>query len=134
MTLTEQIYSELVDGLDKGVDWEQFLSKYRTSKGPLYNAVGMVLQDIMVQVADLDEEKRKTQEEVNLGGLRLDSLNQKIREAESAIEAKTHELSEAEEKRSSVEKQIESLKSKRDEENEFINRVGEIEKLALIRE
>jgi chromosome segregation ATPase len=131
MTLTEQIYDELMNGLDKGVDWEQFLSKYGTSKGPLYNAVGRVLQDITAQIAALGEERRKTQEELNQGGLRLDSMNQKIKETESIIEAKTHELSEAEEKRSSVEKQAETLETKLDEKNEFINQVGEIEKLGF---
>ncbi len=131
MTLTDQVYDELIDGLDKGVDWEQFLTKYRTSKGPLYNAVGKVLQDITVQIAALDEERRKAQEEVNQDGLRLDSLNQKIKEAESVIKAKTHELSVAEEKESSVEKQIETLETKLDEKNEFIKQVGEIEKLGF---
>lgn len=131
MTLTDQIYGELLNGLSEGVDWEHFLSKYGTSKGPLYNALGRLLRDIAAQIAALGEEKRKTQEELNQSGLRLDSMNQKIKETESIIEAKTHELSEAQEKRDSVEKQIESLESKLDEKIEFIKQVGEIEELCF---
>ena len=131
MTLTDHIYDELLNGLTEGVDWEHFLTKYGTSKGPLYNALGRFLQDITAQIAALDEEKRKAQEELNQTGLRLDSMNRGIREAQSTIEAKSHELSEAEEKRRSIERQIAGLESKLDEKTEFIKKIGEIEELCL---
>jgi len=121
MTLTDQIYDELLNGLNGGVDWEHFLSKYGTSKGPLYNALGRLLRDITAQIEALGEEKRKTQEE----------LNQKIKETESIIEAKTHELSEAQEKRASIERQIAGFESKLDEKTEFMKQIGEIEELCF---
>jgi chromosome segregation ATPase len=61
----------------------------------------------------------------------LDSLNQKIKETESVIQAKTHGVSEAEEKERSLEKEIESLDGKLDEKNEFLKQVGEIEKIGF---
>lgn len=131
MTLTDQIYDELLNGLSESVDWEHFLSKYGTSKGPLYNALGRLLRDIAVQIAALGEEKRKNQEELNQSELRLDSMNQKIKETESIIVAKTHELSEAEEKRVSIERQIASFESELDEKTEFIKQIGEIEGLCF---
>jgi chromosome segregation ATPase len=131
MTLTEQIYDELMNGLYKGVDWEEFLGKYGASKGPLYNAIGRVIQNVGAQVKALGEDKRKAQEEVNQSGLMLDSLNQNIKEAKSILQAKTDELSVAEEKRSSLEGQIERLKRELDEKNEFIKQVGEIEKFGF---
>ena len=131
MTLTDQIYDELLNGLSEGVDWEHFLSKYGTSKGPLYNALGRLLRDIAVQVAALGEEKRKNQEELNQSELRLDSMNQKIKETDSIIEAKSQELSEAQEKKISIERQIAGFESKLDEKTAFIKQIGELEGLCF---
>jgi len=131
MSLTDQIYDELLNGLTEGIDWEHFLSKYGTSKGPLYNALGRFLRDATLRVAALGEEKRKAQDELNQIGLRLDSMNRRIKEAESTIEAKSHELSEAEEKKGSIERDIADLESKLDEKTEFIERIGEIEELCF---
>jgi len=131
MTLTDQIYDELLNGLSEGVDWEHFLNKYGTSKGPLYNALGRLLRDIAVQLAALGEEKKKAQEELNQSGLRLDSMNGRIKEAESIIEAKTQELSEAQEKKTSIETQIASFESELDEKAEFIKKIGEMEGLCF---
>ncbi len=39
-TLTDEIYTGLVDGLKTGLDWAAFIAKYSASKGPLYNAIG----------------------------------------------------------------------------------------------
>jgi len=41
-SLTEQIYHELMQGMEKGEDWDEFLVKY-SGKGPLYNAFSRVL-------------------------------------------------------------------------------------------
>lgn len=35
LSLTDEIYNELVDGLKIGLDWTQFLAKHGASKGPL---------------------------------------------------------------------------------------------------
>ena len=45
MSLTDEIYLELLDGLEKGLDWQRFLAKYSTSKGPLYNACLLYTSD-----------------------------------------------------------------------------------------
>jgi len=42
MSLTDEIYTELMDGLQKGLDWQHFLAKYGASKEPLYNALGLL--------------------------------------------------------------------------------------------
>ncbi len=39
MSLTDEIYRELLDGLEDNLDWQQFLAKHSASKGPLYNAI-----------------------------------------------------------------------------------------------
>jgi len=131
MTLTDQIYDELLNGLSKGVNWEHFLDKYGASKGPLYNALGRLLRGVEVQVAALGEERKKAQEELNQSELRLDSMNRRIKEAESIVEAKTQELSEAQEKKTSIERQIASFESRLDEKTELLKKIGEMEGLCF---
>ena len=46
ISLTDEIYAELVDGLKTGLDWPHFLAKYKDSKGPTYNAIGRFLNDM----------------------------------------------------------------------------------------
>jgi len=33
MSLTDEIYLELLDGLENNLDWQQFIAKYSASKG-----------------------------------------------------------------------------------------------------
>ena len=56
MSHTEEIYRELLDGLKKGLDWQQFLTKHSSSKGPLYNAIGQFLTEVGTKIEDLNEE------------------------------------------------------------------------------
>ena len=54
LSLTEQIYAELMDGLKTGsLDWTAFTAKHRASKGPLYNAVGQFIHDMEPKVREL---------------------------------------------------------------------------------
>ncbi len=46
MSFTEDIYRELSDGLGKDLDWQQFLVKHSSSKGPLYNAIGRFFTEV----------------------------------------------------------------------------------------
>ena len=57
MSLTDEIYRELWEGLGKGLDWQQFLDKYGTSKGPLYNAIGRFFNEVGTKIAALNEER-----------------------------------------------------------------------------
>ena len=69
MSLTDEIYLELLDGLEKGLDWQQFLAKHGGSKGPLYNALRRVIAEGEAKIAALSEKRMKLQEEVNQAGL-----------------------------------------------------------------
>jgi chromosome segregation ATPase len=85
MSLTDEIYSELWDGLEKGLDWQRFLAKYSTSKRPLYNAIGRLFTEVGPRIAALNEEWKQVQEKLDQAEPTLDSLNQETREAESNI-------------------------------------------------
>ena len=119
-TLTDKIYQELVDGLKTGLDWIQFLAKYGGSKGPLYNAIGRFFSDMEPKVKALNEAQRKLHE----AGFRLDSLDEKIKEAESS-------LAPLEEKKNALNDEIESLESKLAEKRELLGHAGELGKLGF---
>jgi chromosome segregation ATPase len=124
MSLTDEIYRELSDGLDKGLDWSQFLTKYKNSKGPLYNAIGRFFTEVELKIQTLNEEKNQVQGELNQAGLKLDSLDQRKKEAESSI------LS-MENRENTLTEQIETLEAKLAEKGELVKRLAEIERLGF---
>ena len=118
MSLTDQIYGELVDGLKTGdFDWSHFIAKYSASKGPLYNAIGRFLHDMEPKVKALGEVQRKLDD----AGLRLDSLDQKIKEAENNV-------ARLEDRKNTLNQQTETLETKLAEKREVMKRVEELEK------
>ena len=121
MLLTEQIYGELVDGLKTGgLDWPHFLAKHKDSKGPLYNAIGRFFNDMEPKVKALNEVQR----ELDQGGLKLDQLNQQVKEAES-------NLAPLEERKGALIEQSETLKAKVAEKSELLEQAGELTKLGF---
>ena len=124
MSLTDEIYYELMNGLEKGLDWQQFLVKYSASKGPLYNALGRVMTEVEAKIRALSEKKAKLQEEVNQAGLRLDYLNQQIKEAESNV-------ARLEDTENGLNDQIETLEAGLAEKSELARHIAELGKLGF---
>jgi len=121
LSLTEQTYAELVDGLKTGsLDWTAFTAKHRASKGPFYNALGRFFHDMEPKVKALGEVQTK----LDQGGLKLDSLDQQIKEAESS-------LAPLEETKNALNEGIETLETKLTEKNELLEHAGELEKLGF---
>ncbi|MBA7687103.1 hypothetical protein ES703_95563 [subsurface metagenome] len=120
LSLTDQIYQELVDGLKTGLDWPHFLAEHKDSKGPTYNAIGRFLHDMEPKVRALGEVQAKLDQR----GLELGSLDQRIKEAENS-------LAPLEERRNVLNEQIETLETKLAEKSELVKQVGELEKLGF---
>jgi len=106
-SLTDEIYAELVDGLKIGLDWTQFLAKHGASKGPLYNAIGRFFNDLEPKVTALGAVQAK----LDAAGLMLDSLDQRIKEAEIS-------LAPLEERKNALNEEIETLETKLTEKGE----------------
>jgi len=120
LSLTDEIYSELVDGFKLGLDWTAFIAKHGASKGPLYNALGRFFNDLEPKVRELGAVQTKLDD----AGLALDSLNQNIKEAESS-------LAPLEDRKSTLNEQIETLETKLAEKSEFMKHVGELGKFGF---
>jgi chromosome segregation ATPase len=124
MTLTDEIYRELLDGLEKGLDWEQFLAKYSASKGPLYNAIARFFTEVKPKIVALNEEKSRVQRELDQAKMTLDSLDRKIKEAESNFVS-------LEDRKNVLDEQVEALEAKLAEKSELAKHLSELEKLGF---
>jgi predicted translin family RNA/ssDNA-binding protein len=120
LSLTDEIYAELVDGLKTGLDWTQFLAKHGASKGPLYNAIGRFFNDLEPKVRALNEVQAK----LDADGLTLDQLDRQIKEAEGKIAP-------LENKKNSLSERVETLETRVAEKSELIKQVGALEKFGF---
>jgi len=102
------------------MDWPHFLAEHKDSKVPLYNAIGRFFNDMEPKVRALSEVQR----ELDQGGLKLDQLNQQVKEAES-------NLAPLEERKGALIEQNETLKAKVAEKSELLEQAGELTKLGF---
>ena len=124
MSLTDEIYRELSDGLEKGLDWQPFVSKYSNSKGPLYNAIRRFFTEVELKIRALNEERNRVQSELDQAGLMLDSLDRKIKEGESNIAS-------LEDRENVLKGQVETLEVKLAAKSELVKHLAELEKLGF---
>ncbi len=120
MSLTDEIYRELMDGLRTGLDYTHFQDKYRNSKGPFYNAFGRLTRDMESKVRELGGVQAK----LDAAGLMLDQLYQQIKEAEAS-------LAPLEEERNALNEGIEALEVKLAEKSELTKYAMELGKLGF---
>ncbi len=124
MSLTDEIYQALVDGLKTGLDYTHLQAKYGASKGPFYNAFGRFSRDMEPKVRELGAVQAKLDAaglKLDQAGLTLDSLDQRIKEAEGS-------LAPLEDRRKVLNEEIETLEAKLAEKRELIEHAGELEK------
>lgn len=119
-TLTDQIYAELVEGLKTHLDWTAFIAKHNAHKPELYNAIGRFFHDMEPKVKALGEVQAK----LDRAGLELDSLDQRIKEAQGS-------LAPLENRRNVLNEEVETLETKLAEKSEFIKHVRELGKLGF---
>jgi len=124
MSLTDDIYHELIDGLEQGLDWQQFRAKHNNSKGPLYNAIGRFFTEIGPKVAALNEENSRVQSKLDQARLTLDSLGQKINEGESNIAS-------LEDRGNVLNEQVKTLETELAKRGESVKYLAELERLGF---
>lgn len=124
MSMTDDIYRKFLDGLKEGLDWPQFLARHSGSKGPLYNAISRFFTEFGPKVVALNEERSRAQSELEQAGLTLDSLDEKIKEAESNIAS-------MQDRENILNKQIEILETELVKKSELAKYLAELEKLGF---
>jgi len=119
-SLTNKIYQALVDGLKTEQDYTHLRAKYDASKGPFYNALGRLFHDMWPKVQEFNEVQAK----LDAAGLKLDQLDQQIKEAEGS-------LAPLGETKNALNQQIETLETKLAEKSELLEHAGELGKLGF---
>ncbi len=120
MSLTDEIYHELVDGLRTGLDYTHFQAKYRNSKGSFYNAFGRFIRDMEPKVRELSG----VQVKLDAAGLTLDQLHRQIKEAEASL---AHLV----EEKDALNEGIETLEVKLAKKSELAKHLAELERLSF---
>jgi len=134
MSLTDDIYHELLNRLGNNLDWQQFLAKHSASKGPLYNAIGRFFTEKGVEIIALNEKRNQAQSELDQAGLELDSLDRKKKEAESNIASLENRENTLNEKVKTLETDL-AKKSELIKHLEGLERLGfDVERLNLLRD
>ena len=146
ISLTDEIYQALVAGLKTGelagkLEWTAFIAKHSGSKSALYNAIDRFFHDMGPEIIAAKEKLSLVQRELDEAGLRLDqrglelnSLDQKVKEADKVIQTKNHDLALLEEKRNVLNEQLETIETKLAEKSQLLEHAGELVKLGFATE
>jgi SMC interacting uncharacterized protein involved in chromosome segregation len=124
MSLTEQIYQKLMDGLGRGLDCGEVMAKYSGSKGPVYNALGRAIRDASAQVTALAEKRKQIQKEADEAEQKRESLRHEVEEAES-------NLASLAEKRDELEKQLRDLETMVAEKTDLLAELHNVNRLGF---
>ena len=100
MSLSDEIYHELMTGLEQGLDYDEIRLEYESTKGSLYNALTRVFSDVRSKLSELSFQIQAQEKTVNENEVMMRSLQKEANEVEQAIEVKRQKLA-------AIEKEIE---------------------------
>ena len=131
MTVTDVIYSELLNGLKTGLDYDQIRLKWEKSKGPFYNALQMVFANAGVELANLHAELKALQEKKAAAENKLATLNGDQKSVETQVEAKRKSCQSWEQKANLLKGQAERLDAELGAKAELLDQVRELQKMGF---
>jgi len=124
MSLTDDIYYELMDALERGLDCTEIMARYGGSKGPAYNALGRAIRDASSQITALAEKRKQIQKGVGDAEQKRESVRHELEEAQS-------NLSSLAGKKDAMEKQLKDLETKVSEKTEMLAELHEVKRLGF---
>jgi len=131
MTVTDVIYGELLDGLKKGLDYDQIRLKWEKSKGPFYNALQTAFANAGAELGSLHSELKALQEKKGAAEKKLATLKSDQERVEMQVEAKRKESQSLEQKASLIKEQNEKLNAELGAKAELLSQVRELQKMGF---
>lgn len=131
MTLTEEIYAELKNGLWTGLNYDGLRSKYEKSKGPFYNALQMVLAETAAEMTKLSSELKALREKGDGEKAKLESLADQQKKAVDEIKARQQEIEALEGEERAIKTKIQELNAELDASAGLQKRARELEKMGF---
>jgi len=131
MTLTEEIYAELKNGLWTGLNYDGLRLKYEKSKGPFYNALQMVLAETAAEMMKLSSELKALREKGDEQKAKLESLADQQKKAVDEIKARQQEIEALEGEEQAIKAKIQEFNAELDASAGPLNRAQEREKMGF---
>lgn len=131
MTQTDDIYRELVEGVEAGADYDAIRAKYEKNKGPFYNALAKFFTDIRAKIVELVSERNRTAKEAAAERSKLEGLKKETDEAERSNKAKRNQNAELERVKGETERQLSGLDERLKTKIELLDEAEKIEKLGF---
>ncbi len=131
MTLTEEIYAKLKNGLWTGLNYDGLRSKYEKSKGPFYNALQMVLAETAAEMTKLSSELKALREKGDGEKAKLESLADQQKKAADEIKARQQEIEALEGEEQAIKTKIQELNAELDASAGLQNQARELEKMGF---
>ena len=128
MTLTDEIYAELKNGLWTGLDYDELRSKYEKSKGPFYNALQMVLADTSAEATKLSSEVKALRRRGDEEKAKLKNLAEQQEKAINEIEARRQEVKALGRDEDTIKARIQELSTELDTRAGLLSQAQELEK------
>lgn len=117
-SLTEQIYLEIMEGVEKKVDWNELLDKYRKSKGPFYNAFSRALpqlrarcEKLFAEISQGEEKRKELDKDIAQSEERKRELDQAVNNTDARLKKLEEAEAEASERLSSYDEEIQGKKA-----------------------
>ncbi len=130
-TLTERIYSELREGLRKGVKYEQIRVKFDRDKGPFYNALETVFTDTGAEIESLASERDKIAGQVEKAKSELERIDNENEARERRATELEGRVSELEQMGESTQQKNEKLEREIESKAQLLEKAENIEKLGF---
>jgi len=127
MTLTDEIYHELMDGLRSGVDYEQIRLKWEGSKGPFYNALQRVFAYVAAELGKAFSDQNAALQKSGEAQQRLALLEAEERKIETEVKAKTDEKELLGQQTGDAGKQLQKVNGELAAKKGLLNRAAELE-------
>jgi len=131
MTVTDEIYQELMDGLRTKVDYDKVRLKWEGSKGPFYNALQRVFADVAAELGNAFSDLNAALQKSGGAQQRLALLEVKERKIETEVKAKTDEKELLGQQTGDAGKQLQKVNSELAAKNGLLNQAGELDEMGF---
>jgi len=131
MSLTEDIYHELKNGLWTGLDYDGLRLKYEKNKSSFYNALQMVFTDARAEITKLSSELKALKEKGDEEKAKLEGLADQQAKAVAEIEARRQEIEALEAQEQTLKAKIHELSAELDRSTGLLNQAEELEKMGF---
>lgn len=131
MSLTDEIYIQLKDGLWTGLDYDGLRSKYEKSKGPFYNALQMVFDDASAEMTRLSSEMKALKEKGEKEKAKLNNLVDQQEKIAGRIKTGQQEIERLATEEQATKAKIEAIGAELQASTGLLNQAQELQKMGF---